>query len=92
MTPKGHQKGPWKITSRSGGCCRIGTNDGHTIASVGGRGDEQAFADARRIVRCVNACEGLTLDEVRRAVVAWKKGAQAREAAFAVTCRGIRRA
>lgn len=81
-----HQKGPWKIISRSGGCCRIGT-DVTTIATIGGRGDRQALGDARRIVDCVNACEGLTLAQVEKAIKTWKA-----ERTPDVTCRGTRSA
>lgn len=68
-----YQRGPWKIISRSGGCCRIGTDESNTIATVGGHGDRQSFEDARRIVCCVNACDGLAAIEIQRAVKAWRE-------------------
>jgi hypothetical protein len=62
----GHEATPWKITAKGGGCCTIGTSTSHTIARVGGRTQRQAFANAVRIVRCVNLCEGLTTVEIRK--------------------------
>lgn len=61
-----HQNGRWKITSRSGGLCRIGTDTIETIAVVGGRGQKAADLLAKRIIACVNACAGRDTRDLER--------------------------
>ena len=61
-----HQNERWKITSRSGGLCRIGTDTIEAIAVVGGRGQKSADVLAKRIIACVNACAGRDTRDLER--------------------------
>ena len=51
-----HTPGPWSV----GYFCDIRANDGyHSLATVSSHYGLPGGANARRIVECVNACEGL---------------------------------
>ena len=69
-----HTPGPWSV----GYFCDIRANDGyHSLATVSSHYGLPGGANARRIVECVNACEGLAdpsvVPELLEALVAQKK-------------------
>ena len=51
-----HTKGPWRYDHEPGYCGELIAQDGTTIAEFV---DEPSLANARRIVACVNACDGI---------------------------------
>jgi len=88
-----HEKGPWRVTSESGGCARIGTDDAHTIAVVGGLGQARANANASRVVSCVNLCEGMNEQQMRQMRSDWDRKKEQRKARiheYNFSCRGTR--
>ena len=88
-----HEKGPWKVTSASGNCARIGTDETHTIAVVGGLGQAGANANASRVVSCVNLCEGMNSQEMQQMRADWDKKKEQRKAKIHelnFSCRGTR--
>jgi hypothetical protein len=88
-----HEKGPWKVTSSGGGCARIGTDETHTIALVGGIGQAVANANASRVVSCINLCEGMNVQEMRQMRAAWDKKKQEKKARiheYNFSCRSTR--
>lgn len=65
-----HTKEPW-YTSDEGGNFRVmaaDENGGYTLADM--CSDDQE-ANARRIVACVNACEGIDTESLERGVSDW---------------------
>ena len=88
-----HEKGPWKVTSSGGGCARIGTDDTHTIAVVGGIGQASANANASRVVACLNLCEGMNPQQMKQMRAAWDRRNEEKKAKiheYNFTCRGTR--
>ena len=88
-----HEKGPWKVTSASGGCARIGTDDVHTIAVVGGIGQAGANANASRVIDCVNLCEGMNVQQMQQMRAAWDRKQEENKAKIHehnFSCRGTR--
>ena len=56
-----HTKGKWKVNEDASGDVFISGPNGEYIAEIGNP-DEGADFDAKRIVDCVNACDGMDMD------------------------------
>ncbi|MDF8330544.1 hypothetical protein P5G63_19470 [Aeromonas salmonicida] len=59
-----HTPEPWAIHEDASGDIFISGSDHTYITEIGNPDEDGAAADARRIVACVNACEGMTTDEL----------------------------
>lgn len=59
-----HTKGPWRYDYEPGYCGELIAQDGTTIAEFV---VEPSLDNARRIVACVNACEGFSIEELEGA-------------------------
>ena len=73
-----HTPGPWRIDGRSGyEALEIHAKNRRIAKSLyhGGSEDSETDANARRIVACVNGCEGINPDAVADLLVACKKAA-----------------
>ena len=90
-----HTKEPWKVEVSGGGFSCVYSGDGSAknmfINIVDGRESqgELSEADARRIVACVNAMEGLDPAKVRElidAVEAWARASEAYSDVVAAGC------
>lgn len=59
-----HTKGPWRYDHEPGCYAELMASDYATVALFAG---EPSLANARRIVACVNACEGFSIEELEGA-------------------------
>ena len=59
-----HTKGPWRYDHEPGCYPELMASDYATVALFAG---EPSLANARRIVACVNACEGFSIEELEGA-------------------------
>ena len=59
-----HTKGPWRYIYEPGYYAELMASDHATVALFAG---EPSLANARRIVACVNACEGFSIEELEGA-------------------------
>lgn len=59
-----HTKGPWRYDHEPGYYAELMASDHATVALFAG---EPSLANARRIVACVNACEGFSIEELEGA-------------------------
>lgn len=62
MSEQRHSPGPWTF-ERSTTKCRMTGADGGTVFAING-GMLPTDRDARRIVACVNACEGISTHDI----------------------------
>ncbi len=59
-----HTKGPWRYDHEPGFYAELMASDHAIVALFAG---EPSLANARRIVACVNACEGFSIEELEGA-------------------------
>ena len=59
-----YTQGPWGIWTDTNGRLRVGPSSNYSVAEMFQTPLEGQEANARRIVACVNACDGIWTDEL----------------------------